>query len=128
MIRVPPRVEYPAFDTQVRQRGQRFLRGNPNPSSAEFRKHNYWSAALEHLYAAYDRMCAFTTRELVHTGSVDHYRPKSKFPCLTCLLGKKKGAVSETSPNDQIAALIDEYQHEVAIACGTEKPDQPRIV
>ena len=82
MIPVPPRAEYPAFDTQVRQRGQRFLRGNPNPSSAEFRKHNYWSAALEHLYAAYDRMCAYTTRELVHTGSVDHYRPKSKFPCL----------------------------------------------
>ena len=82
MIRVQPRAEYPAFDTQVRQRGQRFLRGNPNPSSAEFRKHNYWSAALGHLYAAYDRMCAYTTRELVQTGSVDHYRPKSKFPYL----------------------------------------------
>ncbi len=58
------------------------MRSNPNPSSAEFRKHNYWSASLGHLYAAYDRICAYTTQELVYTGSVDHFRPKSKFPCL----------------------------------------------
>ena len=31
MIRVQPRAEYPAFDTQVRQRGQRFLERQPEP-------------------------------------------------------------------------------------------------
>ena len=82
MIPVQAKAEYPEFDRQVRQRGHNFLRRSPNPNSAEFRKHSYWSAALENLFVAYDRMCAYTTRELVKTGSVDHFRPKSKYPYL----------------------------------------------
>ena len=82
MIRVRAKPEYPAFDRQVRQRGQNFLNSEPNPTSAQFRRHNYWAAALDELHAAYDRLCAYTTRELVQTGSVDHFKPKSKFPHL----------------------------------------------
>ena len=82
MIRVQAKPEYPEFDRQVRQRGQAFLNTNPNPSSAQFRKHNYWSAALSEMHAAYDRLCAYTTRELVQTGSVDHFKPKSKYSYL----------------------------------------------
>ena len=82
MIPVQAQPEYPEFDGQVRRRGLAFLRNNPNPSSSDFRNHNYWSAALGDLFAAYDRKCAYTTRELVQTGSVDHFRPKSKYPRL----------------------------------------------
>ena len=82
MIRVYAKPEYPEFDNQVRQRGQRFLSSCPNPSSNQFRNHNYWKAALDELRVAYDCLCAYTTRELVQTGSVDHFRPKSKYPYL----------------------------------------------
>ena len=82
MIPVQSKPEYPDFDAQVRQRGQAFLQRNPSPNSREFRKHNYWTMALGNLYEAYDRVCAYTSRELTHSGSVDHYRPKSKHPHL----------------------------------------------
>ena len=82
MIRVQPKPEYPGFDKQVRQKGQRFLKSCPNPSSSMFRKHNYWTRALYELHAAYDRLCAYTTRELVQEGSVDHFKPKTKYPHL----------------------------------------------
>ena len=82
MIRVQAKTEYPEFDRQVRRKGRRFLKSYPNPNSKQFRKHTYWNAALKELYAAYDHLCAYTTRELVQTGSVDHFRPKSKYPHL----------------------------------------------
>lgn len=80
MIRVHARPEYPGFDREVRQKGLQFLKSCPTPNSNDFRKHNYWTTAVRELYAAYDHLCAYTTRELVHTGSVDHYKPKSKYP------------------------------------------------
>ena len=82
MIPVQAKMEYPEFDSQVRKRGQVFLNRRPNPTSEEFRRHNYWTAALGHLYVAYDRVCAYTTRELAHSGSVDHYKPKARYPYL----------------------------------------------
>ena len=82
MIRVQAKPEYPEFDRQVRRKGQRFLNSHPKPNSKQFRKHTYWNAALKELHAAYDHLCAYTTRELVQTGSVDHFRPKSKYPHL----------------------------------------------
>ena len=82
MIRVHAKSEYPEFDQQVRQRGIRFLSVTPHPTSRQFSQHNYWTAAIGELHAAYDRLCAYTTRELVQTGTVDHFRPKSKYPYL----------------------------------------------
>lgn len=82
MIRVARQPEYPDFDTQVRQRGLRFLASCANPTARQFARHNYWNQALAELYAAYRGTCAYTSRRLVSTGSVDHYRPKSKYPHL----------------------------------------------
>lgn len=82
MIRVHAKSEYPEFDQQVRQRGISFLSVTPNPTSKQFSQHNYWTAALGELHAAYDRLCAYTTRELVQTGTVDHFMPKSKYSYL----------------------------------------------
>ena len=82
MIRVHAKPEYPDFDKQVRQKGQKFLNSNPNPNSRQFSRHNYWKTALPQLRAAYDRLCAYTTRELVDSGSIDHFKPKSKYPHL----------------------------------------------
>ena len=82
MIRVHAKPEPPEFNSRVRQRGLRFLNSYPNPNSSQFNRHNYWTAVLDELHAAYSRLCAYTTRELVQTGSVDHFKPKSKYPHL----------------------------------------------
>lgn len=82
MMRVQAQPEYSNFDKQVRQRGQRFLKSCPRPTRKQFKGHHYWGAALDELRDAYNRLCAYTTRELVYTGSVDHFRPKSKYPHL----------------------------------------------
>ncbi len=73
--------EYPDFDREVRQRGNVFLKSCPNPNSKQFSRHNYWNKALKQLHAAYDGLCAYTSRELIG-GTVDHFKPKSKFPNL----------------------------------------------
>ena len=82
MIRVQSKPEYPEFDRQVRKRGHRFLISCPSPTSSMFRNHNYWNKALDELHAAYNCLCAYTTRELVQEGSVDHFKPKTKYPYL----------------------------------------------
>ena len=82
MIPVLPQTEYADFDVKVRQPGIAFLRVNPGPNSREFKKHEYWRKAASHLHAAYDKRCAYTTKRLVHTGSVDHFLPKSSHPHL----------------------------------------------
>ena len=79
VIRQP---EYPEFDVQVRQPGLVFLNGNPNPSTRAFKQYNYWSRASRNLHAAYSGCCAYTTKYLVDTGSVDHFLPKNKYPHL----------------------------------------------
>ena len=82
MIRVDLQPEYDGFDAKVRQPGQAFLQDNPSPSSKEFKKKNYWTRSLPELMAAYDKRCAYTSRKLVETGSVDHFRPKCNYPHL----------------------------------------------
>lgn len=82
MIRVGEVSEYAGFDSQVRQPGLRFLKMCNNPTSSEFKKHNYWIRATKELHTAYRHLCAYTTRELVKTGSIDHFKPKSKYPKL----------------------------------------------
>ena len=82
MIPVQMAPEYPQFDREVRQRGRTFLQSCPNPNSEQFRRHNYWTKALGQLYAAYNGLCSYTTRYLVYTGTIDHFRPKSKYPQL----------------------------------------------
>jgi 5-methylcytosine-specific restriction endonuclease McrA len=80
VIRVEPRPEYPDFDAEVRKPGYAFLGQNPNPTSEQFRKKNYWSRALPELHAAYAGICAYTCAYLPDNGSVDHFVPKASSP------------------------------------------------
>ena len=82
MISVAPQPEYPQFDAEVRRPGLVFLESNPHPSAREFRKHSYWSKAKEKLHTAYSGLCAYTSMRLADAGSVDHFRPKVKYPHL----------------------------------------------
>ena len=82
MIPVSPQPEYPAFDNVVRQPGLTFLRRNPNPTTKQFRRHNYWKKAAGNLYTAYSGLCAYTSLHLAELESVDHFLPKAKYPRL----------------------------------------------
>ena len=79
MMPVTYQPEYPGFDVQVRQPGLAFLKTNPTPSAKDFKKHRYWSKAISNLYKAYSGLCAYTTKHLVDTGSIDHFLPKTKY-------------------------------------------------
>lgn len=82
MIPVTPKPEYHGFDSEVRRPGLKFLRRKPRPSNKDFSRHNYWTRAVNNLKASYSGLCAYTSLYLVDTGSVDHFRPKTKYPYL----------------------------------------------
>jgi hypothetical protein len=75
------------YDSEVRRKGLKFLRRNPNPSASEFSKHAYWKAIHDDLYQLYNGICSYcaswTTRNQGPTRdntSVDHFIPKSVEP------------------------------------------------
>ena len=80
MINVTLRPEYGSFNQDVREPGQAFLATNPNPTNRDFRKHEYWSRSRNHLWNAYQRICAYTSFYLPTDYSLDHFVPKSKMP------------------------------------------------
>ena len=82
MIPVVPQPEYQEFDSEVRRPGIQFLRRKPHPSNRDFHNHNYWTRAIKNLKASYSGLCAYTSLYLVDTASVDHFRPKMKYPHL----------------------------------------------
>lgn len=111
MIRVSPEPEYPAFDQQVRTPGNAFLADYPNPTSAQFKKKNYWSRAANELHSAYSGICAYTAVYLPELGSVDHFRPKTNYPGLTYEWSNYRlasGRVNSTKGNQE--GIIDPFE------------------
>ena len=82
LIPVAAQPEYPHFDRRVRQPGLAYLHTNPNPTSREFNRRNYWNRARDELHAAYSGICAYTSMYLPDRGTVDHFHPKAICPNL----------------------------------------------
>lgn len=89
MIPVTPKPEPEDFDTQVRQKGLRWLEKHhiditaPLPSGTKLPP--YWRACLDELYHNYDRVCAYLAvciERTTGTGTVEHFCPKSLRPDL----------------------------------------------
>lgn len=89
MIKVNHKREPSDFDSKVRQPGLTFLKkkgiisGGAVPSDFEF--NNYWRNSLEDLFDDYDNICAYSglrIEYLLGGASVDHYKPKAKYPFL----------------------------------------------
>lgn len=83
MIHVELKAEPASFDTNVRQPGNAFLAGCPNPVNDDWKRHRYWSKCSSDLYAAYGGICAYTGRwfsKLDTAVSVDHFYPKYLYP------------------------------------------------
>ena len=80
MIRVEEQKEPATFEARVKEPGALFLGTNPNPTSDDWKAHEYWRRVGRELYEAYDGICAYTCQKIeVVTGSatVDHFVPKS---------------------------------------------------
>ncbi len=82
MIRVVLQPEPSDFDVNVRQKGNLWLMTrNAASSNADFP--SYWRTCLPELYSRYSNCCAYLGLYL-HAyegmGTVDHFRPKSKYP------------------------------------------------
>ena len=70
------------FAAQVRNRGRAFLRSTPRPTKDEWKKANFWMAALPDLRAAYRHICAYCCFWVPTDSSVDHFQPKATYPNL----------------------------------------------
>ncbi len=85
MIRVRPYPEPDHFHSCVRVPGQAFLAKVPNPTNKHWKDNQYWKEVANDMYAAYDGMCAYTGMFIprgIATPSIDHFKPKSKYPAL----------------------------------------------
>jgi hypothetical protein len=80
MIPVQLQPEAADFDAQVRRPGLAYLQTNPNPSSREFKRRNYWTRAVSELSSAYENRCAYTSLRMVDSISIDHFLPKAHYP------------------------------------------------
>lgn len=88
MIPVTSKPEPHDFDTKVRQPGLAFLAQTPNPTNAQWR--DFWSKALDQLFTAYARTCAYsaspvrrgTAKASLRDRSLDHYVARVTNPLL----------------------------------------------
>lgn len=85
MIRVAAQPEPSDFADKVRRPGEVFLVATPQPSTAEWKSHSYWTRSIPDLYKAYRGICNFSCHWIPpDTGSktIEHFKPKSKHPKL----------------------------------------------
>lgn len=82
MITVQQRPEPADFAVKVRARGQALLRAKPYPTPQDYKKHSYWRDCLRQLHSAYGEVCAYSSIWIPTGYSVDHFRPKQRYPNL----------------------------------------------
>ena len=75
----------------VRQPGSQFLNDTPHPVSREWNGHNYWRDIHDDLLSSYQYVCSYSGSwtkaripgdSAICDSSVDHFKPKSKYPYL----------------------------------------------
>ncbi|MGC2420967.1 MAG: hypothetical protein WA405_04875 [Candidatus Acidiferrales bacterium] len=82
MIQVQPSPEPADFAVKVRAPGQAFLRTTRQPTRQGYQNHQYWRACLGQLHNAYGQVCAYSSIWIPTGYTVDHFRPKGKYPNL----------------------------------------------
>lgn len=81
MIPISLQLEPDNFDRNVRQKGAKWLQENTIFSELP----SYWQKCLDDLYIAYDGVCAYYAikiDEISGHRTVDHFKPKAKYPHL----------------------------------------------
>ena len=82
MIHVNACAEPPDFAANVRAPGQAFLRMTPRPTRQDYQTRQYWRACLQQLHNAYGQVCAYSSIWIPTGYTVDHFRPKGRYPNL----------------------------------------------
>lgn len=85
LIKIKINNEPQDFDSRVRQPGLAFLARTPRPNQRQWSSHDKWTLAAKDLYRAYHGICAYTgchIPSVTGTPTVDHQRPKSRYPLL----------------------------------------------
>lgn len=82
LIPVAPKPEPASFNAKVRTPGQAFLASVPTPMAKQFKKKQFWKAALPDMKTAYNSVCAYSSFWMPGNCSVDHFHPKSARPDL----------------------------------------------
>jgi hypothetical protein len=82
VIPVKPQPEPVDFAANVRAPGQAFLRMTRRPTRQDYLGRQYWRACLQQLYNAYGKVCAYSSMWIPTGYTVDHFRPKQKYPNL----------------------------------------------
>lgn len=82
MIRVQPQPEPADFAAKVRLRGQALLRTKQLPTGEDYRRYPYWRDCLQQLYTAYGEVCAYSAMWIPSGYTLDHFRPKHRYPNL----------------------------------------------
>ncbi len=70
------------YAVKVRAPGQAFLRLTPRPTRQQYRNHSYWRECLQQLHSTYRQVCAYSSMWIPTGYTVDHFRPKSRYPNL----------------------------------------------
>jgi len=86
VIRVIPQPEPADFDELVRNKGKKFLSKftTSKLTAKDFLKKDYWSNVRDHMYEAYNGICAYSSHWIPRTSNpnIDHYVPKTVDPKL----------------------------------------------
>lgn len=82
MIQVQQQQEPADFAAKVRSRGQALLRTRPRPTREDYRKYPYWRDCLRQLHGAYREVCAYSSMWIPSGYTLDHFRPKVRYPNL----------------------------------------------
>jgi hypothetical protein len=112
MIRVAKQPEPADFDKCVRKPGARFLAMCPKPKNKEWQEHRYWNKSSKDLYRAYNGICAYTGEWFSLTTSmvsVDHFRPKSHYPCLAYEWDNYRLTTQKANMNKDNNLIIDPF-------------------
>lgn len=83
MIRVQRQRQPKEFKRLVATPGRRFLATTRNPSSKDYRGHEYWRRISRQLHDAYGGICAFSCHYIaLDTGfqTVEHFKSKVAYP------------------------------------------------
>ncbi len=84
MMPVHPQPAPLDFDKRVKNRGEKFLKKTPNPTTKQWANHDYWCEALPDMRHAYKGICAYSAQWISDNGSdsIDHFIPKTSRPDL----------------------------------------------
>lgn len=110
MIPVQPSPEPSDFHTRVRVPGQAFLAKVPNPTKKYWRQNDYWRAVAGDMRVAYNGVCAYTGMFIPRGSSIDHFKPKSKYPALAYEWNNYRLALAKINVNKADSeGLVDPF-------------------